>query len=405
MTNELIAAPKDETKWYSGIAQAEEVVSLCDAIDHGDWKDATISGSGLAMDGLTLIYDPAGALGILVAAGLGWVMEHVGPLKKALDDLAGDPAVIKSYGQTWKNVAGRVRQVAHRHEADVKADLAGWTGPASRTYRGEAAQRVTAMNAAAKAADTMGDAVVQAGAMVATVRTMVRDTIATLVASLISALLPPGGGTAKAVGMIAKAGQKVARLIEKLTRALGRLGEQLSKLAEMIGGLIRRLRGGARQTSRTSTHVSAAGEPPEPRLAGAGGHWPTIDESPGGAVGQLNNGSCVSACGEMITSGGRSQEELIGKIGAPAPFESLAKELGPEWRAGGISWKDFHNIVEETPVVAELMEMGKMPHAVIVEGFDEAGNLKIRDPWSGGSTYKMTREAFNRVWTSRVVFK
>lgn len=496
MTNDLIATPKDETKWYSGISQAEEIVSLCGSIDSGNWKDATISGSGLAMDGMSLVFDPMAALEILLSAGLGWVMEHVAPLKQALDDLAGDPPVIKSYGETWKNVANRLKQVAQEHAANVKADIGGWTGPAAQSYRGEAAKQVDAMNAAAMAANTIGTSVVQAGAMVATVRIMVRDTIATLVTALITALLPPGRGTVKAVGMIAKAGQKISRLVNKLTQSLAKLSDQLNKLAGALGPLVRRLRGKAPAGSHTPTRVTAVDKPsgdvptvrntgattpsaakpttpdgggtPPPRVgnggggggdgtppqnssgppprtgknppsvrpekksppraeknpppvrpaappvrpapapgppAGAGGRWPVQNETPGGAVGQLTPGSCVSACGEMLTNGARSQQDLIDNIGAPSSVERLAGELGPEWRGGYVDPEHLDTLAGRAPFVAELYDGGKIPHNVVVDGFDDAGNVRIRDPWDGGSTYTMTREDFKQYWNGRVVFK
>lgn len=36
-----------------------------------------------------------------------------------------------------------------------------------------------------------------------------------------------------------------------------------------------------------------------------------------------------------------------------------------------------------------------MAHAVVVDGLDAAGNIIIRDPWDGGSTYTMTPQNFD----------
>jgi hypothetical protein len=263
MTNDLVAAPKNETEWYTGISQFEEISSLSDSIDSGSWLEVAVSGSGLGMDAMTLVFDPVGALGILVQAGLGWIIEHVKPLKQTLDDLAGDPPVIKSYGETWKNVANRLKTVAAQHPAEAKADLGGWTGPAATKYHGKAKERADTLNAASRACATVGDAVIKAGGAVATVRMLVRDTLTGLVAALIQACLPPGGGTVKAVGMIAKAGSKIAQYVGKLTRSLAKLGEQLSKLAQSMNKLIRRLRtkpGGASPVTRPSS----VGRPPKP---------------------------------------------------------------------------------------------------------------------------------------------
>lgn len=53
--------------------------------------------------------DPFGAI---LAAGVGWLMEHVGPLSDALDSLTGDPDQIKAHSETWKNIAVELGDVS-----------------------------------------------------------------------------------------------------------------------------------------------------------------------------------------------------------------------------------------------------------------------------------------------------
>jgi hypothetical protein len=56
------------------------------------------------------------------------------------------------------------------------------------------------------------------------------------------------------------------------------------------------------------------------------------------------------------------------------------------------------------PWIAELRGgPGGLSHMVVVDGV-EAGNILIRDPWRGGSTYQMTMDAFQGAWTGNAVF-
>ena len=52
--------------------------------------------------------DPFGAI---LAAGVGWLIEHVGPLKEALNALTGNADEIAAQSETWKNVATELGSV------------------------------------------------------------------------------------------------------------------------------------------------------------------------------------------------------------------------------------------------------------------------------------------------------
>lgn len=44
-----------------------------------------------------------------------------------------------------------------------------------------------------------------------------------------------------------------------------------------------------------------------------------------------------------------------------------------------------------------------MTHAVIVDGFDEVGNVALRDPFHG-TRYEMTKQDFLHYWNERALF-
>lgn len=152
-----------------------------------------------------------------------------------------------------------------------------------------------------------------------------------------------------------------------------------------------------------------------PTEAGApGGIWEVINEriSPD-VVKQINNVSCVSACGEMLSNGAIDQATLINNLGAPVGLQHLADELGPEWTGVTIGNKEqvLDYLLNNGSWAAELrsppasmyarIDMG---HSVVVDGVNDAGDIMIRDPWEG-TRYEMTRYNFLKHWTGTSVYK
>lgn len=243
MTGDLVAKPVDETKWYSGISQLEDAKEVKNAVENGDWLEAGLGAVPLGMDLVACATDPTAALGMVIEAAVGWLMEHLEPLKEALDKLAGNPEVVKSFGQTWQNVADRLNAVAEDLQANVTSDLAEWTGSAADSYRAASADRVDALRTTAETCAGVSSAVTMAGEVVAAVRVMVRDLIAALVSGLIEAVLPPGPGTARAaVKLIRNVLQKVVKVIGKLVRSLAKLARKLPELIRMLAKVAKRLK-------------------------------------------------------------------------------------------------------------------------------------------------------------------
>src|SRR5919202_5592076 len=107
--NPLVAQPKDTTTAVTGIGIAESAQDLAHGISNGDWVEAGLGAVGVGLEVLSMVIDP---IGTLAAYGVSWLIEHVRPLKEALDWFAGDPPVIRSFSQTWENVATEVGTIA-----------------------------------------------------------------------------------------------------------------------------------------------------------------------------------------------------------------------------------------------------------------------------------------------------
>ena len=156
-------------------------------------------------------------------------------------------------------------------------------------------------------------------------------------------------------------------------------------------------------------------------VAGAGGHWPVIDERPDPMViRQTTPASCVSACGEMLLKDRGvdtvDQEALVAEFGLPAVTLELADVLnrlagvGP-WRGAQVNVPAMGEraAIEILSLsgswVAELREVrAKIGHTVIVDGVNGDDTLSIRDPFDGTS-YRMRVEDFLTYWTWTAVWQ
>lgn len=219
-------------------------------------------------------------------------------------------------------------------------------------------------------------------------------------------------GTETLGGMLLGAGihklSKSANLVEKLqelgTEASQMGGTTREKYAKFIGEmteemLTRRREARIQELARTGRDL--AGKP--------FGGWPVINEvfDTPGAVKQLTKDSCVSACGEMLSEGKLKQIDLISKLGNPASIKALAPSLGDQWLG------EYRNPLTPFDYV---MKNGRwsatffdrlafgLPHAVIVEGVTEAGNVLIIDPWEA-TRYEMTRANFIKYWNGGAVYR
>ena len=245
--NPLVAGPADEpVSAWSGVWIAEDIEQIGQGIRSGSWIDGTLGMVGAGLDGLALVSDP---IGTLLQYGVAWLIEHVRPLSQALDWLAGDPGAIAAQAQTWRNVAASLQAESDTLAQAVRDDLTEWSGPASQAYRGWADARVRSLQSLSSAADTTAAIVEGAGALVGTVRVMVRDAVATVVSRLAVYAAELVGTAGLATPLVveqvstlcASWAARIARWLRALLDSLRRLGDAMRLLASRIADLERLL--------------------------------------------------------------------------------------------------------------------------------------------------------------------
>ncbi|APU21125.1 putative T7SS-secreted protein [Actinoalloteichus sp. GBA129-24] len=236
MGNPLVADVVDSTSSTSGLSLVESVNSTNQAIGNGDWLEAGLGTADLVMTAL----DPFAAI---ISNGVGWLIEHVGPLSDALDSLAGNPDEIRSHADTWTNVADEVNSVSTELGNLIQSDVTTWTGAAADAYRDRATDTANLILAAGTAAGGAADGIQKAGEVVSAVRDAVRDIIADVVGSMVSwalqVLFTLGIGliwvVPKVVAKVAQTAAKIAQLITKLTTSMSKLTPLLKKLGDDFG--------------------------------------------------------------------------------------------------------------------------------------------------------------------------
>jgi hypothetical protein len=247
VTNPLVAEAHSSTTWYTGLGLIEDAAQISSGIQNNSWVDGTLGTVGASLDVLGMVIDP---LGSLVAWGVSWLMEHVKPLKEALDWLAGNPDEISAHAATWQNVSKFTMEARQQYSDAIKSQTAYWHGDSGDAYREHAGVHVSVMEGLSTAAHGISYAVQGAGLLVALVRGIVRDLIAQFIGTLAARLpqwlaeagLTLGAATPVVIGqvasLVAKWVNKIQHFIRALLNSLRRLRPLLHQLGEILTGLM-----------------------------------------------------------------------------------------------------------------------------------------------------------------------
>ena len=199
----------------------ESVTDLCSSLESGSWVAIGLAGVGAALDVAATVIDP---LGSLIGAGLGWLMEHLEPLKGWLNDLTGDPGAVLGFAGTWQNVADAMGAAGDELTRVVRGGPRGddrvRRSRRTRAYADALADRIRATGSSASA---IGGALKTCAMVVQVVHDLVRDTLASLVGSIISwaaeAVFTLGFATPVIVG-------QVSTRVSSLAAKVGPLGHR-----------------------------------------------------------------------------------------------------------------------------------------------------------------------------------
>ncbi|PRY61292.1 hypothetical protein BCF74_10640 [Knoellia remsis] len=232
--NDLVAGVEDN-EIFAGAGIFDSSEQLVRSLGSGDWVSAGLAGLSTGIDAMATASDPFGSL---IAAGIGFAMEHFSPLKGWLDDLAGNPGQIIANGQTCENVRKELIRIADSIDELVASDLADQDAPSITQYRSNTRAMTKGFRQQAELVGSLRPGIEGAAALVAVVRSIVRDAIAQVVGALVSyvAELVISLGTATPY-IIYQATTRVSALATKVGSKVDELIESCGKLKKLVDGM------------------------------------------------------------------------------------------------------------------------------------------------------------------------
>ena len=132
MGNELVAEVKESETVWSGSRLLEDGFDLKEAFESKSWVAGGLATAATAADTAAAVMDP---LGEALSAGIGWIIEHLSPLKDWLNELAGDSDAVAAAASTWTNIGAKLSSCAGDLEAVCSSRLAGQESLAVATFK------------------------------------------------------------------------------------------------------------------------------------------------------------------------------------------------------------------------------------------------------------------------------
>ncbi|PRY31697.1 hypothetical protein [Umezawaea tangerina] len=218
----------------------DSIQQLCEQVGDGDWASAVTSALGLLVDTTGAIMDP---IGFVAGQLVGWMLEHVEPLRLLLHQLTGHPGMVEAYANTWQNIAKRMAEKATVHLSAMQDETRQWKGQAADAYRASALMTIKQAAGAALTAQALSESAARMKDVVDTVRGGVRDILADLAGTLVTCAIEAASvagapdAARRALQVIAKSALKAEDLLLKLALVISKLEAPLVDLVQLQGEL------------------------------------------------------------------------------------------------------------------------------------------------------------------------
>ncbi|PNW09267.1 hypothetical protein C1632_09375 [Microbacterium testaceum] len=257
MSNALVAGPVDTATPFSGAGLLDSGTQLASAIESGNWVEGGLAAFSTVVDTVATAIDP---LGSLIAAGLGWLIDHFEPIKGWFNDLTGDAGAVAGFSQTWTNVQNQLNSSADYLDR-VVSDLDDMAGEAIEAYRRFQTDAAAHIRASGQWAGAMATGLQIASTIVQVVHDLVRDILSQLVGSAISwateAVVTVGIATpwiiSQVSSRVASWTAKISGELTGLLRSCGKLGDLLNELRALMSSAEEVL-SGILKKGRTAIH-------------------------------------------------------------------------------------------------------------------------------------------------------
>jgi len=191
-----------------------------------------------ALDTVAFVMDP---LSKLIAAGLGWLIEHVSFLKWPLDQVAGNPSEVTKVANELHKIGESLRNTGEELDKTLKSTITQWQGKGHDSFEKSINDRKGWIDANAKASDVAGYMVETTGALIAAVRALLRDIITTILGDIISTMLIALAMAAFTFGASIAVG--VSKIVVQVSVQVAAMAAKLAKVVAYAGRTMARLTG------------------------------------------------------------------------------------------------------------------------------------------------------------------
>ena len=183
MGNELVAEVKESETVWTGSRLLEDGADLKEAFESKSWVAGGLATAATVADAAAAAIDP---LGEALSAGVGWIIEHLSPLKNWLNELAGDSDAVAAAASTWTNIATKLNSCATDLDKVRSSRLAGQESLAVATFKTLQAGSASHLRMTGQLAGAISGGLTVASMIVRMVHDMVRDAISDVIGKLLS---------------------------------------------------------------------------------------------------------------------------------------------------------------------------------------------------------------------------
>ncbi len=220
----------------------EDGADLKEAFESKSWVAGGLAVAATAADTAAAVMDP---LGEALSAGVGWIIEHLSPLKDWLNELAGDSDAVAAAASTWTNIGTKLNSCAGELEAVCSSRLAGQESLAVATFKTLQAGSASHLRMTGEVAGAISGGLTLASMIVRMVHDMVRDAIADVIGKLTSkaAIMAVSLGTA-APWAVSSVAADVSSWVARLSKEVADVvlsSKNLKKLLDKAENLFSRL--------------------------------------------------------------------------------------------------------------------------------------------------------------------
>jgi hypothetical protein len=227
-----------------GLAEsvAETLQAAQSADEWIDLGDVAVNAAVVGIDALGFMSNPIDSLG---SSAIGFLIEHLAPLRAALDWTTGDPDSIQNAITGWNDLALTLDKIANDHRPAPERYAPTWINGGSKSAANCTeimAFRSDQISGASMACVGMAQQTANAGMLIAAARNVIRDMIAEYVwqqlkkAAAKLAFAPFTFG-ATAGEFVMNAMIEMSRLLQKISRVMTKVVDKLAEISQRLTGL------------------------------------------------------------------------------------------------------------------------------------------------------------------------